>query len=428
MDTMAAPLPGPRGPVAAVRGISAYGRDPFQFFVDLRESHGDIMRIWNPGFPLAVIYHPEMVEHVLVRNARNYHKDAYLRQWKEVFGEGLLTAEGEHWRRERRLLQPMFARERLDVYAARMRALAADAFDGWKAGEVRAVNRDVMALTLRIVVDTLFGAETDAATEARVAAAFGACSRYFVFTGEPLGSWLSRFPFPVRRRYVRAVRELDDIIGGIIAERRQQPGRGDLLGLLLEVRDEDGSAMTDEQLRDEIMTMFLAGHETTSLAVTYTLHLFSRHPESQERVRAGDAEHLERFIKESMRLYPPAWTLVREAIGDDTIAGFRVPAGTNLVIPTWAIHRDPRFFPEPLQFSPDRWTAEWTRALPRAAYLPFGAGARMCIGFQFAMSEIQILLSEALSRFRFSPADDAPLEFEASITMRPRNDVRLSLS
>jgi cytochrome P450 len=426
------PLPGPRGFLPTLRGIIAYDRDPFQFFLDLRAQFGDVMRVWNPGFPLAIVFHPDMVEHVLVKNGRNYTKDAFLRKWKEIFGEGLLTAEGEHWKKERRLMQPTFNRERLETYSAAMQALAAQTYDGWRSGEVRDVSADVMALTLRIVVRTLFGADLEPGVEARVARAFGVCSHYFIYTGQVPGSLMGRFPVPIRLRYVRAVRELDRIIADLVAQRRQRTaaaeGEGDdLLGMLLALRDEDGAAMSDRQLRDEIMTLFLAGHETTALAVVYSLWLFAQRPEAQERAAGGDVAYLKQFMQESLRLYPPAWALMREAAGDDVVGGYHLAAGTNVMIPSWAIHRDPRFYPEPLEFRPERWTPEFAKALPRAAFLPFGYGARMCIGMSFAMSELQILLAEALRRFRFRLVDQGPMRSMGSITMRPKRNVRLAI-
>jgi cytochrome P450 len=422
------PLPGRRGLRDIIRGLAAYWRDPFQFFVDLRSEAGDITRLWNPRFPLVVVYHPEMVEHILVRNARNYTKDFYLRQWKEVFGEGLLTAEGEHWKKERRLLQPTFNKDRIEAYSARMRVLARETFGRWHSGETRDVSGEMMGLTLRIVVDTLFGRQVDSGVVDRVARAFAVCSRYFTFTGGVIGSYFRRLPLPIRLRYVRAVKEFDAIIGGIIEQRGREGGsRDDMLGMLLDLRDEDGSQMSNQQLRDEIMTMFLAGHETTALTLAYSLWLFAGDRAAQERA-ALDAGYLKQFILESMRLYPPAWALLREATADDVVGGHQIPARSNVVIPTWAIHRDPRFYPEPLEFRPERWTPEFQKSLPRAAYLPFGFGARMCIGYTFAMSEAQILLAEALRQCRFTRADETRLKFDASITMRPRGPVRLRVA
>ncbi|MGZ3689738.1 MAG: cytochrome P450, partial [Bdellovibrionota bacterium] len=287
-----APLPQPEFPVGP-RGIPIFGdslrysRDPFGYFQTIREEFGDIVSYENLGRRFFYLFQPEMAEQVLVKNYRNYIKDLFLRSWHHIFGQGLLTAEGDVWKRERRMVQPAFHKDRMDFYGRVMVDSATRTFSSWKAGEVHAINRDMMAVTLDIVVKTLFGAEIAPDRIKRVGAAFDKCTHYFEFTSGPIGYLIRKWPTPQKLRYTSGVRELDEIVLGLLEERKAKKDQGDdLLSMLLSIQDEDGSTLNNQQLRDELMTLFLAGHETTALALTYSVFLLAMNPECLKKVHA----------------------------------------------------------------------------------------------------------------------------------------------
>lgn len=409
-----------------------YSRDPFLFFKEVLAEYGEFAHHQSLRTHFYLTYSPELIEHVLVRNAKNYLKDPFLRNWKLIFGEGLLTAESDHWRRERRVIQPAFHRDRLARYHVDMRESTLREVASWKDDDTRFINRDMMELTLDIVLKTLFGERSGVDVEA-VAEAFEDCSRYFQYTTSPVGVLAGKLPFPPRLRYVKSARKLHAIVGELQTRRRNQGGSGDdLLSTLTRLRDEDGSALSDQQIRDELMTFFLAGHETTALALTYALHLIATHPDWQKSLlsevdRGSDTPLLQQTLSEALRLYPPAWVLAREAVGPDQLGDFSIPSGAIVVIPSCAIHRHPKFYDHPDEFRPERWTAEFQKKLPRAAYLPFGYGPRMCIGSQFAMQEALIILEEILLRFELSAESAEPITMQPSITARPKADVKIKL-
>jgi len=445
-----------------------YQKDPFGFFVWMRENYGDISRDASSGFPLIQIYSPEAIEQVLVRNAKNYHKDRILKSWDLVFGEGLLVTEGDHWKRDRRVIQPAFSRARLAEYEGLMQRHAERVSGSvkWGSGQSLNVLEEMTELTLRIALDSLFGEEANAEVAKQdmrdVSKALKDLADWFEFSSGAfmaLTLLLPRFPFPGKIRYERAVTRLDSILNRIIERKRQEFQKSgaaskDLLGALISASDlEAGQAtvFTDRQVRDHALTFFLAGHETTSLALTYILRLLALHPDVQNQLRAAlqecvsskgatgetanaqrlsqleQCELLDQVIDEAMRLFPPAAVTAREAVGDDLISGYRVPAGTTVVIPTWAIHRDPRYFGQDVEvFRPGRWTPEFRKALPRAVYLPFGFGPRMCIGFAFAIQEMKLILAELLLKHEFSvTSGEQTLRLQSSVTMRPRDPVLL---
>jgi cytochrome P450 len=305
----------------------------------------------------------------------------------------------------------------------------------------------MMGVTMRIVAETLFGADVSGAVD-RIG---GVISELMEAFGRILGL-AARFqppqwvPTPANRRLRAASRKVDELILGIIEARRRDAGgpeRHDLLALLIHARDEDGGKMTDEQVRDEAVTLFLAGHETTALVLTYSLYLLATHPESQTRLAdelAGvldgrtpslaDLEHLaytDAVIRESMRLYPPAWAIAREALTEVEIGGWRFPKGAEFVTSPWVVHRDPKNFDEPNAFKPERWLGDLAQRLPRFAYFPFGGGPRVCIGNRFAIMEATLVLVVALQRFRFEATPETELTLLPSVTLRPRNGLRLRL-
>ena len=429
--------PGPSGE-RLLGSLREFAADTLGFATRLAREYGEVARFRLVNREAWLLSSPEAVERVLVENQRNYVKHTFF--WRKVdaiFGKGLLTNEGEDWRRQRRLVQPAFHHDRIAEYARVMVDYAIDRVDGWRDGEERDIRHEMTSITFRIVSKTLFDSEV-AGDVAEIGVAFDTGIEEIarrIRRPVLLPDWV---PTKGNRRYRSAVDRMDRLVYRIIAEHRDGRDRGDLLSALMQARDEEGRPMSEEQLRDETITMLLAGHETTALALTWTWYLVSQHPEVAERLEAeADAladgrpgiEDLprlpftERVVKESMRLYPPAYSFGREALEDDEILGWPVAAGTTLFVFPWVLHRDARFYSEPLAFAPDRWTAEFERTLPRLAYLPFGAGPRMCIGREFARMELALIVATIAQRFRIEWASERPIPM-ASITLRPTGGLR----
>jgi cytochrome P450 len=422
----------------------AFGTDGRAIFVHLARSYGPFVRTRLP-MHIYFVSGPALIEEILVKQAANFRKDRVTRMLTGAIGAGLLVSEGDLWRRQRRLMGPAFHQGELQSYAGVMANLAREAVSSWRPGETRNVHEDMMALTLNIVAKLLFGANL--AADARD---IGTTISTLMedFSGQ-LGlralTPLAHFPTPETWRIRRGIKRMDRIIYDIIAARRgaADPGN-DLLGLLLRARDEDGSRMDDKQLRDEALTLFVAGHETTALALTYALYSLATHPAEQDllaaelhQVLAGrdadfaDLERLkytEAVLLEAMRLYPPAWSVGRESLVDVEIGGYRLPKGSTFFMSQWVMHRDPSFFPDPERFWPGRWAGDAQRRLPRFAYFPFGGGPRICIGNRFAMMEATLILATIAQRFVFTATPETKLELLPTVTLRPRAPVRLQIA
>lgn len=428
--------PGPPGHLI-LGNLREFAADTLGFATRLAREHGDVARFRLVNREAWLLSGQEAVERVLVDNHRSYVKHTFFwRKVEAIFGRGLLTNEGDAWLRQRRLAQPAFHHARIADYAAIMVDYTLDRVAGWEDGEERDVRAEMTSITFRVVAKTLFDAEVSGDV-AEIAAAFDTGIEEIARRiRQPvlLPDWV---PTRGNRRYRSAVRRMDRLVYRIIDEHRDGRDRGDLLSALMRVEDEEGRPMSDEQLRDETITMLLAGHETTALALTWTWFLVSRHPEVAERLEAevdaldgppviDDLPRLpftERVVKESLRLYPPAYSFGREALEDDEIAGWPLAAGTTLFVFPWVLHRDPRFFPEPLRYDPDRWTDDFERSLPRLAYLPFGSGPRMCIGREFARMELVLIVAAIAQRFRLEWGAEPPVPM-ASITLRPTGGLR----
>ena len=429
--------PGPPGD-RLLGNLREFAADTLGFATRIAREYGDVARFRLVHREAWLLSSPEAVDRVLVSNQRNYVKHTFF--WRKVdaiFGRGLLTNEGEHWRRQRRLVQPAFHHDRIAEYADIMVDYANDRIDGWRDGEERDIRHEMTSITFRVVAKTLFDSEV-AGDVAEIAAAFDTGIEeiaHRIRRPVLLPDWL---PTKGNRRYRRAVDRMDRLVYRIIAEHRDGRDRGDLLSALLQARDEEARPMSEEQLRDETITMLLAGHETTALALTWTWYLVSQHPEVAERLETevdalgggpigvADLPRLaftEQVVRESMRLFPPAYSFGREALQDDAILAWQVPAGTTLFVFPWVLHRDARFYPHPERFDPERWTADFERDLPRLAYLPFGAGPRMCIGREFARMELVLIVAAIAQRFRIEWSAERPIPM-ASITLRPTGGLR----
>jgi len=417
--------------------------DPLAVFTGWAREFGDIFYYRAGWIHVYFLNSPELIESVLVTNQQNFRKDRVIQNSRWFLGQGLLTSEGGEWLRQRRLSQPAFHRERLALYARIINACAEEMLDSWKDGESRDVHQEMMQLTLRVVAKVLFS--VDVKNESKeVAAALNLLMKHSSGARMLLPPWVRYLPLPFLIRVRRAVRQLDEVVYRIIRERRRSENdNGDLLSMLMSARDEDGSRMTDRQLRDEVMTFLLAGHETTALSLSWAWFLLSENPEAENKLhhelaRVLDGKnpsfedlprlcYTEAVVKESVRLYPPAWSLARTAAEDFEIGGYLVPAGSNVVMSQWIMHRDPRFFPSPEQFDPGRWFEEHTQRLPRFAYFPFGGGPRYCVGASFAMMEATLLLAAIAQRFRLRMVPGHKVVPVPSITLRPKYGIKMSL-
>src|SRR5229473_1862745 len=434
----------PAGPAEGLKrwSLGPLNNNPLEYFTKVAREFGDIagMRVLN--FKTIFINHPDLIEEVLVTNARKYSKGKVLRANRHVFGEGLLTSEGDFWLRQRRLAQPAFHRARIASYAATMVEYTQRLVDGWRDGEERDVHREMMRLTLQIVGKTLFDADVERDAQEvgkslELLLEIGANFRRAIFVPH----WL---PTPANLRVKREVAQIENILYRIIAERRAS-GRdaGDLLSMLLHAQDEDGSKMTDRQLRDETITLFLDGHETTASTLSWTWWLLAQNPAAEAKLhqeldavlgeRAPTLDDLSKLvyaghvITESLRLYPAAWGLARLAVQDHEIAGYPVTKGMGVTMAQWVVHRDTRWYDAPEEFRPERWENDLLKRLPRFAYFPFGGGPRQCIGNTFALMEATLILATIARKFRLRLVANHPVVPLASITLRPRHGVRVTL-
>jgi cytochrome P450 len=422
-----------------------FDRDSLGFIKRCRDTYGDTVRMRFLYLTVFFLYHPEDIEHVLSTNAKNFIKSRSLRSpfFQRLVGNGLLTSEGDFWLRQRRLAQPAFHRQRIGTYGEVMVQFTDRMLSSWRPGEIRDIHSDMMRLTLEIVVKTLFNADVSNDAD-RVRTTLSEIVK--PFASQATLKWImdNRLPTAGHRRFFRAAHDIDSIVYRIISERRRSKrDEGDLLSMLLQAHDEDdGGAMTDRQLRDEVMTIFLAGHETSALTLSWAWWLLALSPGAEKRfheeldqVLSGRLPTLDDFprlkftemiAKESMRLYPPAFGLGREAVADCEIGGYHVPAKSQVFMFQWATQRDPRFFYEPDEFRPERWSEE-DKTLPKYAYFPFGGGPRACIGNYFAMIEIVLLLATIGQKFRLKPADEKPVELYPAMSLRPRGPINLRL-
>jgi cytochrome P450 len=421
--------------------------DPIRVFLEAADRYGDVVHLRAGPYQGFLVCNPDDIRHVLQDNARNYHKSPLYERLKDGVGEGLLTSEDSFWLRQRRLAQPAFHRQRIAAMADVMVDCTERMLDDWAQiagrGETFDLVPEMMHLTQRIIVRTMFSTDLGAAAEV--------VNRTWPIVNQRIGEtfWSTkletRLPLPANRRFARALRELETVVYQIIAERRRSGAEGgDLLSMLLSARDEEtGERMNDRQLRDEVMTMLLAGHETTSLALSWTYWLLWQHPDIEARLAAeaadvigtrratfADTERLvytRKVIDESLRVYPPAWGFSRLALGDDEVGGYHVPAGSLVFLIPFVVHRRPRLWPSPEHFDPERFTPERIAERPRFAYIPFGGGPRQCIGNQFALLELQLILATVARRFQVRVVEGSRVQPEPLITLRPKPGIPVTL-
>jgi cytochrome P450 len=441
------PVPGPRGNLF-LGSIRGYQRNPLRLFTEATRHYGPIVRFRFGTREVYFMSHPDYVKHVLQEHNRNYHKSLAYDKTRPMLGYGLLTSEDEFWRRQRRLVQPAFHRKYIGSFATTMTDATDAMLERWEpyaqTGQPFDVAKEMMRLTLTIVGKTLFS--TDVSGEAdRVGQALTIALEHTSKRMQALFDLGEKLPTPENRRFNEAIRTLDEVVYGMIEERRRTGAAyNDLLSLLLHAQDEDtGERMSDKQLRDEAMTIFLAGHETTANALSWTWYLLSKHPDVARTLRAevnqvlgGRVPTLEdlpklRYTKmvidESLRLFPPAWGVGRTALGDDEIDGYRIPGGAIVALSAYVTHRLPEFWDNPEGFDPERWTPERNEKRPRFAYFPFGGGPRLCIGNNFALMEAQLIVATIAQRYRIDLVPGHPIVPEPMVTLRPKHGVLMTL-
>ncbi len=428
----------------------AFLRDPLGTLHTLQQNHARMVHLRIGGRNQYLVLKPEDAKHVLQENHRNYGRSPAFEVLKIFLGNGLLTSDGDFWRRQRRLTQPAFHRQKLAALTQTMIAESADWIDELKGrtskGPVN-ISQAFMDVTMRIVCKTLFGSNTtgklDGLSTALDTLNYLANKRML----SPL-----RFPYtwptPDNLRSKRARMQVDSFVYGLIEQRRQQhEDKDDLLGMLLSAEDEEtGEVMSDQQLRDECVTIFSAGHETTAVSMAWTIYLLTKHPDVLARLKAeahsvlGDSRipapeafrgltYTMQVVQESLRLYPPAWIMSRRAINDDPIGPYTIPAGDTALVCPYLLHRDPANWPDPDRFDPDRFVPGGPKEnLHAYAYLPFGGGPRLCIGNQFALMEMQLLLALFVRQFDLKAVANQRTIPKPLLTLRPNQPIRVTLN
>jgi cytochrome P450 len=422
-----------------------FRRDPLSFLQRLVKQYGDFVRFPMGGQLMSFVNDPESIQDVLVTYNSNFVKGRALQRARRLLGQGLLTSESDLHRRQRRLVQPAFHRQRIASYASVMVEHADRTSNRWRNADTFDMSQEMMRLTLGIVAKTLFDADVQSEAD-EIGEAMTCILRMFNLLMFPFAELIEKLPLPQMRRYHRMRARLDSVIYRIINERRQSgEDHGDLLSMLLFAQDqeEDSGGMSDTQVRDEALTLFLAGHETTANALSWSWYLLSQNPEVERKLHAeldevlhgrlptiADVPHLpytEMIVTESIRLYPPAWAIGRRALTEQKIGKYVVPADSIVLLSPFVTQRDARFFPEPDRFDPDRWTAEAKQSRPQYAYFPFGGGLRRCIGEGFAWAEAILVLATLASHWRVHLVPGTRVAPRALITLRPKNGVHVTI-
>ena len=437
----------PPGPKRKLLGgnFFTFRRDPLKYLKNLVDEYGDVVFFRMGPQDVFFLNHPDYIKDVLVTRNQNFKKGRALQRSKRLLGEGLLTSEGEFHRRQRRLAQPAFHRQRIASYASLMTGYAVQTGARWRDGETRDIAEEMMRLTLAIVGKTLFDADVERDAQ-DVGEALSVIMSLFNAMLLPFSELLEKLPLPQNKRFQKARDQLDAIIYRLIVERRRSGAdHGDLLSMLMFAQDEENGSggMTDEQVRDEALTIFLAGHETTSNALTWTWYLLSQHPEVEAKLHeeldtvlkgrvpefndVAQLRYTEMVLAESMRLYPPAWAIGRLSLDDCELGGYHIPAGSLVLLSQYVMHRDARYFTEPERCDPWRWTPEAREARPQFSYFPFGGGSRRCIGEGFAWMEGILLIATLARHWRLRLVPGHAVETNPIITLRPKHGMRMTL-
>ncbi len=434
---------GPKG-LPITGSLFAFRKNPLEFLRQASKEYGDVVHMQFGPRHLYLISNPDYIKEILVTKQGHFHKAKGLQVAKAVVGEGILTSEGKQHLRQRRLMQPSFRQEHIRSYGETMVDYSEDMVNGWHDGEERLITKDMMELTLAIITKTMFGTNiTEGVNDIGHAIEVGL--KYVSRRASSFIDIPEAIPTRSNREFKEAAQTLDRAIYSIIEERRKSEtsGQGDLLSMLLAARDEeDNTGMTDKQVRDEVMTIFVAGHETTANTLSWTLYLLSQHPEVEQklwdeidhvlngrRVTVNDLPKLkyaENIIWETLRLYPAAWMINREVTDAVEIGGHVFQPGETLMMSQYVMHRTPEYFDQPDHFRPERFEGNLLKEIPQFAFFPFGGGPRVCIGNHFAIMEATLILVTIAQKFqlRLIP-DHPPVEPEPVVTLRPKNGLHM---
>jgi cytochrome P450 len=450
----------PPGPSSHIPGkiVRSFIKDPINTLSKIAEEYGDLSHFKLGRMHVYLINNPDYIEKILIYDHSNFSKGPRLQSAKRLLGEGLVTSEGEFHKSQRKLIQPLFLPKKISSYGAIMTDRALRMIQGWKSGSVVNIHSELMKVTLSIICKSVMDYEMESKQAKDFGNAFEITKKYSSRLQHPLGQILDRVPFlPKVAQSRSAGKTLNTIVYGLISERRKEIESGakdksssgaDLLSKLIIVQADDGSAMTDTQLRDEIITILIAGHETTSNALTWTYYLISQNPQIERRVfeeidqvLGGNGEeykqpsiadlpklkYVEKVFRESMRLYPPVWTMGRFAVNDYPLGGYMIPKGSSLMFSQYVMHHSTKYYDNPETFDPDRWTEEVKMRLPRFSYFPFGGGIRGCVGEPFAWQEGILLIATISSYWSMRLAPNQRIKLQPGITLNPKNGIKMKL-
>jgi cytochrome P450 len=435
--------PGPKG--LPLLGLALDVRkDPLGTLQRLAREYGDIVSMPVMRMSRILLNRPEYIQQLLILDHAKLHKSTLTKLVVgPLLGQGLLISEGDFWRRQRRLAQPAFHRSRTNEYSPVMVECALEQTRNWRSGETRNIAEEMMKLTLEVAVRTLFGTSLAGDSDS-IGKAMTFLMRYYLRRGRSPWRVPASWPTPANRRARREVEYMDSLIYGIISDRKKDTQRrNDLLSLLMAAMHEDGSQMTEQQVRDESMTLFVAGHETTALSLAWTWYLLGENPAAEACLheelrtvlggRPAEVSHLERLpylnavVHESLRLYPPAYMMARMNVETVRVGGYEIPPGSTLLASQWVMHRDARFYGQPERFMPERWLDGLEQRLPPGAYFPFGDGPRRCIGQGFAQLETALVIAAIAQKFRFRLRKGSPVVPEPLVTLRPKYGIEMTI-
>ncbi|HUN69414.1 MAG TPA: cytochrome P450 [Burkholderiales bacterium] len=434
--------PGPRG-LPLIGAARSFARDPLAFLTGVAEKYGDIANFRLGWIDVYFVRHPDYVREVLITQRASFTMTSLRARINAVVGEGLFTSRGELHARQQRLMLPVFRKSRIEAYAGQMAELSRRARDQWQSGTTVDIADEMMKLTMLIAAQALFEQDIGSETGA-VSRNIGVVLEFFTRLSSPFLKLSLALPLPSSLRFRNAVRDLDAVIYRMIERRRDTAASGkDLLSLLMQARDDETHVqMTEKQLRDEVLTLLIAGHETTANVLAWIFYLLARHPAAEQRLHeearavlagraaftAADIDRLvwtHRVMQEGLRLYPPGWFIGREAQADVRLGGYTVPRGAVVMMSQYVTHRDARFFEEPERFDPERWEGGLQDRLPRGAYFPFSAGDRHCIGEGFAWQEALLILATLLERWKFELVPGQNIRPRPSVTLRPDGPIKM---
>ena len=439
------PIPGPRGlPFLGV--MPEMVSDLLGLLTNTARQYGGIAQFQLLNKSYILLTNPDYVKYVLQDNHKNYIRGRSVETGRVLLGNGLPLIEGDFWLRERRILQPAFHRERLGKLASVITGVIDTFLQDWETKarnhQILDVDDEMMRLTLTVIIKSMFRADIDDKVQS-LSRAFNVASKFMLWRSQQMWAPPLSVPVPRNLEYNRALKVLNDTIYPLVADARQHP-KDDLLSLMLGMRDADtGEGMSDQQARDEVVTLFFAGHETTAATLTWAFYLLSEHPDIEERMRREITSvlqgrplsfddlpkfiYLRQVIDEVLRLYPAAYMFAREALVDDVLDGYRIPAQTMIFISPFVAHRDPKYWPDPERFDPDRFTPEAVASRPRHYYYPFGEGPHLCIGNNFALMEMQLILAMVLQRFCLRLAPNHAIAFHPEATLRPKRGMKMTV-